>query len=266
MRRLLLAIAALLPALLVTGITVSAANSPAQIVNCSTATACYSPNPIRVTVGSTVTWTNGTSIAHTATSDAGVWDTGAIAPGGTSSATRFNTAGTFAYHCTFHSDMHGSVVVSAASISPAATQPFPSLFARRHDQLLGTVERLPERGGEHSNFPPHKRTDSLIRIRKHGRTVPEEGSLITQLAQPLGRQLRHRMAVVDRPRRGPQTALIVENIAEKERRFRGGPETDAARRVPWAVNHGEAGHGVTVLEQAQLAIGTADDVAGQARR
>src|SRR5438552_8492494 len=120
MRRLLLAIAALLPALLVTGITVSAANSPAQIVNCSTATACYSPNPIRVTVGSTVTWTNGTSIAHTATSDAGVWDTGAIAPGGTSTATRFNTPGTFAYHCTFHSDMHGSVVVSAASISPAA--------------------------------------------------------------------------------------------------------------------------------------------------
>ena len=123
MRRLLLAIAALLPALLVTGITVSAANSPAQIVNCSTATACYSPNPIRVTVGSTVTWTNGTSIAHTATSDTGVWDTGAIAPGGTSSATRFTTAGTFAYHCTFHSDMHGSVVVSAASISPAATSP-----------------------------------------------------------------------------------------------------------------------------------------------
>ena len=70
-----------------------------------------------------MTWTNGTSIAHTATSDAGVWDTGAIAPGGTSSATRFNTAGTFAYHCTFHSDMHGSVVVSAASISPAATSP-----------------------------------------------------------------------------------------------------------------------------------------------
>ena len=68
MRKLLLAAAALIPALLVAGITVSAANSPAQIVNCSTATACYSPNPIRVTVGSTVTCMNSTSLSHKATS------------------------------------------------------------------------------------------------------------------------------------------------------------------------------------------------------
>jgi len=123
MRKLVLAVAALLPVLLVAGITVSAANSPAQIVNCSTATACYSPNPINVTVGSTVTWMNGTSLAHTATSDTGAWNSGTIAPGATSSAITFNTAGTFAYHCNFHSDMHGSVIVSAASVSPAATAP-----------------------------------------------------------------------------------------------------------------------------------------------
>jgi plastocyanin len=121
MRKLVLAAVGLIPALLAAGISVSAANSPAQVVNCSTATACYSPNPIHVTVGSTVTWMNGTSLAHTATSDTGAWNTGAIAPGGTSSAVAFNTAGTFAYHCTFHADMHGSVMVSAASATPAAT-------------------------------------------------------------------------------------------------------------------------------------------------
>jgi plastocyanin len=121
MRKFVLAIAATVPGLLAAAISVSAANSPAQIVNCSTATACYSPNPIRVAVGSTVTWMNGTSIAHTATSDTGAWNTGAIAPGGSSSAVTFNTAGTFAYHCTFHADMHGSVIVSAASTTPAAT-------------------------------------------------------------------------------------------------------------------------------------------------
>jgi plastocyanin len=121
MRKLLLAVGALVPALLLAGISVSAANSPAQIVNCSTATACYSPNPIHLTVGSTVTWMNGTGLAHTATSDTGAWNTGTIAPGGTSSAITFNTAGSFAYHCTFHADMHGTVVVSAASVSPAAT-------------------------------------------------------------------------------------------------------------------------------------------------
>jgi plastocyanin len=123
MRKLVLAVATFVPALLVAGITVSAANSPAQIVNCSTATACYSPNPIRVTVGSTVTWMNSTSLAHTATSDTGAWNSGTLAPGGTSSAITFNTAGTFAYHCNFHSDMHGSVIVSAASVTPAATTP-----------------------------------------------------------------------------------------------------------------------------------------------
>jgi plastocyanin len=121
MRKFVLAIAATVPALLAAAISVSAANSPAQIVNCSTATACYSPNPIRVTVGSTVTWMNGTSLAHTATSDTGAWNTGAIAPGGSSSAVTFSTAGTFTYHCTFHADMHGSVIVSAASTTPAAT-------------------------------------------------------------------------------------------------------------------------------------------------
>jgi len=121
MRKFLLAVGALVPALLVASIAASAANSPAQIVNCSTATACYSPNPIRVTVGSTVTWMNNTSLAHTATSDSGAWNTGTVAPGATSAAITFNRAGTFAYHCNFHADMHGSLIVSAASISPAAT-------------------------------------------------------------------------------------------------------------------------------------------------
>jgi plastocyanin len=121
MRKFVFAIAATVLAILAAAISVSAANSPAQIVNCSTATACYSPNPIRVTVGSSVSWMNGTSIAHTATSDTGAWNTGAIAPAGTSSAVTFNTAGTFAYHCTFHADMHGSVIVSVANPTPAAT-------------------------------------------------------------------------------------------------------------------------------------------------
>ena len=123
MRKLLVAVAGVLPGLFVGGIDVSAANSPAHIVNCSSATACYSPNPIQVTVASTVTWMNGTSLAHTATSDAGAWNTGTIAPGATSSAVAFNTAGTFAYHCNFHADMHGTVIVSAAAVSPAPTTP-----------------------------------------------------------------------------------------------------------------------------------------------
>jgi plastocyanin len=72
----------------------------------------YSPNPAVVAIGTTVTWTNTDSIAHTVTSTSGLWDSGAIAPGGTFSR-MFNQTGTFPYFCTIHgaAAMSGSVVV-----------------------------------------------------------------------------------------------------------------------------------------------------------
>ena len=116
MRRLLLAIAIVLPALLVVPLAASAASTPARIVDCpGTPPWCFSPNPIQITVGSTVTWTNATGPTHTATSDAGAWTTGSIAPGTTSAAVTFPTAGTFPYHCAIHPSMTGTVIVSAAA-------------------------------------------------------------------------------------------------------------------------------------------------------
>ena len=118
MRRLLLALAIVVPGWLLGSLAASAANTPAQIVNCAGVPPwCFSPKPIQVTVGSTVSWTNATAPVHTATSDTGAWDTGNIAPGATSSAISFPTAGTFAYHCAIHPSMTGSVVVSAAAAS-----------------------------------------------------------------------------------------------------------------------------------------------------
>src|SRR5438309_3984136 len=105
-----------LPGLLLVPMAASAANSAAQIVNCaSTPPWCFSPNPIQITVGSTVTWTNATGPTHTATSDTGAWTTGSIGPGGTSAAVAFPTAGTFPYHCAIHPSMTGMVIVSAAA-------------------------------------------------------------------------------------------------------------------------------------------------------
>src|SRR4030088_2289571 len=108
MRKLLLALAMVVPGLLLVPLAASAANSPAQIINCA-GTWCFSPNPIRITAGSTVTWTNATAPTHTSTSDTGAWNTGNIAPGATSSAVAFPTAGTFTYHCAIHQSMVGSV-------------------------------------------------------------------------------------------------------------------------------------------------------------
>ncbi len=105
-----------IPGLLLAPLAASAANAPAQMIDCSAAASwCFSPNPIQIAAGSTVTWTNNTGPRHTATSDTGAWTTGNIAPGGTSAAVAFPTAGTFPYHCAIHPSMTGTVIVSAAA-------------------------------------------------------------------------------------------------------------------------------------------------------
>ena len=120
MRKLFLAFAIAVPGLLFAPLVAGAANAAAQIVNCTgTSPWCFSPNPIQTTVGSTVTWTNATGPTHTATSDTGAWTTGNIAPGGTSAAVAFPTAGTFPYHCAIHASMTGTVIVSAAAAVPS---------------------------------------------------------------------------------------------------------------------------------------------------
>lgn len=70
----------------------------------------YMPNPVTVNVGSSVTWTNTDTVAHTSTSNTGVFNSGSLAPGGTFSFT-FQSAGTYPYHCSFHPGMVASVVV-----------------------------------------------------------------------------------------------------------------------------------------------------------
>ena len=71
----------------------------------------YAPNPVSMRVGQKIGWRNADSIAHTATQDSGGFNTGSVAAGATSAATMMNTAGTFAYHCTIHPGMVGTVTV-----------------------------------------------------------------------------------------------------------------------------------------------------------
>lgn len=76
-------------------------------------TTAYSPNPVTIAKGGTVTWTNNDTTTHTSTSDPGMttsWSSGSIAPGASFSQT-FNSAGTFTYHCTIHPGMVGTVTV-----------------------------------------------------------------------------------------------------------------------------------------------------------
>jgi len=72
----------------------------------------FAPNPATVKVGQTVAWRNADSISHTATSDATGFNSGTIAAGATSAPIMMSAAGTFAYHCSFHPTMTGSLVVT----------------------------------------------------------------------------------------------------------------------------------------------------------
>jgi len=71
----------------------------------------FSPATITVAAGTTITWTNKDGMTHTITSDSNLFDSGNIANNGTYTH-MFATAGTFAYHCSIHTDMMASVKVN----------------------------------------------------------------------------------------------------------------------------------------------------------
>jgi plastocyanin len=71
----------------------------------------YSPNPVEVPAGGTVTWTNNDTVPHTATAeDRAVLQSGTLNPGDSFSQT-FAEPGTFDYFCEFHANMKGTIVV-----------------------------------------------------------------------------------------------------------------------------------------------------------
>ncbi len=90
----------------------STSTAPAQTAPNTIAIANYTfaPSSMTVTKGTIVTWQNDDGVGHSATSDVGRWDTRIIPPGG-SATVKFDTAGTFAYHCSVHPMMKASITV-----------------------------------------------------------------------------------------------------------------------------------------------------------
>jgi plastocyanin len=91
------------------GTTPAAPAAPASSGAVGIADFKFDPPTINVPVGGSVVWTNNDTQQHTATSS-GNFDAGAIQPG-TSVTVEFKTAGSFAYICSFHPFMMGTVVV-----------------------------------------------------------------------------------------------------------------------------------------------------------
>jgi plastocyanin len=78
----------------------------------------FSPAKITVKKGTTVTWTNKDSAAHTITEDHGGsadgdpgMDSKLLSQGESYQAT-FSKVGTYTYHCTVHPSMTGTVIVT----------------------------------------------------------------------------------------------------------------------------------------------------------
>ena len=72
----------------------------------------FSPKTLSVKKGTTVTWTNKDSMAHTVTATNGTGPSSGTLGNGASYSYTFATVGTFPYTCTFHSSMQGTVIVT----------------------------------------------------------------------------------------------------------------------------------------------------------
>jgi plastocyanin len=73
----------------------------------------FAPAVLTLTTGTTVTWTNRDSIAHTVTDEADGISSPVLNQGDTFTY-RFTKPGTYNYICTIHPEMHGTIVVTSS--------------------------------------------------------------------------------------------------------------------------------------------------------
>jgi plastocyanin len=82
----------------------------------------YNPDSVTIAAGGGVKWTNAGPSTHTVTADTGSAFNATIGPpgmdpygyptAGQAFSRVFATAGTYRYHCNFHANMHGVIVVT----------------------------------------------------------------------------------------------------------------------------------------------------------
>lgn len=70
----------------------------------------FQAETVTVMVTRSVRWTNDGTVYHTVVSDSALWQSNFIAPR-TWFEVRFDSSGTFPYHCSQHAGMTGTVIV-----------------------------------------------------------------------------------------------------------------------------------------------------------
>jgi plastocyanin len=121
-------------------LVLGASAAPAQAADVTIANFAFSPTPITIAPGDTVTWHwAGPDTNHSVTSDANQGDSfdsdplraplSTDHPPGDTFDHQFNTPGTFTYHCQVHSSMHGKVIVTAPGGGPPPDTTPPAITA-----------------------------------------------------------------------------------------------------------------------------------------
>ena len=96
-----------------------------------------------------MTWTNKDTMAHNVTANGGAFKSPTLAPGGVFSF-KFTKAGTYAYNCTLHGGMNGTVIVPSATGSvppPVPGAPAPPVAA---GAVPAGVAAAPGKPGKHT--------------------------------------------------------------------------------------------------------------------
>lgn len=71
----------------------------------------FAPNPSSIAAGQTVAFYNADSVVHRIAANGGAFDSGNINPGATSAPMTMSSHGAFAYRCTIHPTMIGTLNV-----------------------------------------------------------------------------------------------------------------------------------------------------------
>lgn len=154
----------------------------------------FFPTQTTLPAGSVIDFMNLSSVAHTATSDTGAFDTGVMAPNAIVSIT-FSRPGTYPFHCSIHPNMHATIVITAAAPTAAPTAPpaptsTPVPPATSTPVPTSTPQPTAIPLAVHLSLSP-KRINPGQKLRVAVRTLPA-ADLVLRLSRPGSRQLVRR--------------------------------------------------------------------------
>jgi plastocyanin len=109
-----------------------------QITDASIADFAFEPSGLEIRAGDTIRWRNDGAAPHTVTAEDGTFDSGLV-PTGATFERRFDEVGSYAFVCSFHPAMTGTVRVTAAAGAGASSSPSARPSASSSDAADGTT-------------------------------------------------------------------------------------------------------------------------------